>query len=139
MNHGAAVGLALKYHNGQKYGEHTYIYHLSCVVDSVLDANYYGAEVDVAYLHDILEDTACTEEELRQKFSAEVVDAVVAMTKQEGEAYEEYIKRVRSNSIAHVVKIHDTMCNLAESLKQNQIGRIAKYSKQMYLLTKGVN
>ncbi|WP_448615368.1 HD domain-containing protein [Modestobacter sp. URMC 112] len=34
----------------------------------------------VALLHDVLEDTSCTEEELRREFPLHVVDAVVALT-----------------------------------------------------------
>jgi (p)ppGpp synthase/HD superfamily hydrolase len=130
-----AMEVAHRFHDGQKYGKRDYVDHLWQGHDSLTNSHIVGAELIAMWLHDILEDTECTEEYLRQLFSTEVVDAVVALTKNEGEAYEEYIKRVCSNPISHTVKIHDTMCNLKESLKENQIGRIAKYSKQMYFLT----
>lgn len=88
----------------------------------------------VAYLHDILEDTTYTEEQLRATFPEEIADAVVAITKVEGEVYAEYIAKVKANALAHKVKIHDTLCNLTESVRKMQKGRIMKYTTQLQLL-----
>lgn len=53
----------------------------------------------VAWLHDVLEDTPTTESELRAQFDGEVVDAVVALTRIDGEAPEAYYARVRANEL----------------------------------------
>lgn len=129
-----ALILAKSKHCGQMYGEHEYAYHLKQVAASVYEAQADSIHVSVAYLHDILEDTDTTVEMLREWFPASVVDAVVALTKIKGEKYSEYLDKVAANKIALVVKMHDTLCNLTESLRTEQWGRVRKYSEQMKLL-----
>lgn len=126
-----AYKLAAVRHADQFYGSHSYMYHLSMVTNSV---RVIATHIAVAYLHDILEDTSCTVAELSEFFPDEVVEAVVALTKIPGEDYYEYIARVKGNPIALHVKIHDSLCNLTESVKTQQWGRVRKYSKQLGLL-----
>lgn len=66
----------------------------------------------VALLHDVLEDTGVTEEELRAAFDAQVVDAVVAITHPKHEPYDVYYQRVRANPLALRVKLADIHDNL---------------------------
>jgi (p)ppGpp synthase/HD superfamily hydrolase len=66
----------------------------------------------VALLHDVLEDTGITEAELRDTFSAEIVDAVAAITHPKGEPDDVYYQRVRSNALALRVKLADIHDNL---------------------------
>ena len=66
--------------------------------------------------------------------SMRVVSALVAISKVEGESYEDYIKKVRSNPDATFVKKHDTLCNLTQSLREGNSKRIKKYAKQLLLL-----
>ena len=65
----------------------------------------------VAMLHDVVEDTDVTAAQLREKFPAEVVDAVVAITRNKGEG-DEYYERVRANPLALRVKLADIADNL---------------------------
>lgn len=48
----------------------------------------------VAYLHDVIEDSDVTAEALAERFPAAVVDAVVVLTRRPGEIYKDYIRRV---------------------------------------------
>lgn len=67
----------------------------------------------VALLHDVVEDTPVTLEELqRQGFSREVIEAVHCLTKEPGEDYDAFIKRVATNPIATRVKIQDLKDNM---------------------------
>lgn len=67
----------------------------------------------VAWLHDVVEDSSVTLDDLRERgFSARVVDAVDAITKREGEPLQDYYARVRSNEVAWIVKIIDVLDNL---------------------------
>jgi (p)ppGpp synthase/HD superfamily hydrolase len=125
---------AVAYHGDQMYGGRPYAWHLVQVANS-LDA-YSAEHIAVAYLHDILEDTAYTEEDLRMTFPQDVADAVVAMTKVDGEEYGDYIQKVIDNDIAHVVKMYDTICNLQESLNTQQWRRVLKYSSQLAMLAR---
>ena len=60
----------------------------------------------VAVLHDIIEDTDYTIENLREKgYSKEVLAAIDCLTKRDGEDYDEYLKRSMSNPIASKVDV----------------------------------
>jgi len=64
-----------------------------------------------AFLHDVIEDTAVTLENLRDYGVAEnIVVAVDCLTWRDGESERDYLKRVASNVIAYKVKIAD-MCH----------------------------
>lgn len=129
--------LAIKYHEGQKYGIHDYTYHLSAVVSSL--NRKYGEECSdvllaTAWLHDSLEDTMIPPQEIVDQCDMQVYDAVAALTKFAGYTYEYYISQVKRHPIALEVKLHDSLANLTASLMSGERGRILKYSRQMALL-----
>ena len=65
-----------------------------------------------AVLHDVVEDTAVTLDQLRAEgFPEAVIDAVQALTKRDGEDYEAFIRRVAPNPIARKVKLADLRDN----------------------------
>jgi (p)ppGpp synthase/HD superfamily hydrolase len=125
--------IALKFHAGQMYGKEPYIYHLDLVANSLKTEPDDRLPV-IGILHDILEDTNCPESLLRQLFEDNVINAVVALSKIDGEPYESYIDRVKANPLALKAKMHDTLCNMTESLKRGDMKRVRKYSKQMNIL-----
>jgi (p)ppGpp synthase/HD superfamily hydrolase len=129
-----ARAVARKFHAGQMYGKNEYMYHLEMVAASV-QREYDDRLEIVALLHDILEDTDCAEITLRQLFDEDIVDAVVAITKWECLSKDDYIARVKANPLARKVKVHDSLCNLTESIIRGDTKRIVKYSKQIQLLT----
>ena len=106
-----ALELATKWHEGQeRWGGEPYITHPIAVAGlcQVKFDNY----IIVCYLHDVVEDTECTLEDLiRLGFSPEVVAAVEAMTHREDELYYKYILRLSINEIATIVKIADLTHN----------------------------
>ncbi|WP_104104653.1 HD domain-containing protein [Arthrobacter sp. 08Y14] len=61
----------------------------------------------VAWLHDVVEDTPVTLDDLARQFPADVVAAVDAMTKRAEEDRDAYYRRVRANRIARAVKQAD--------------------------------
>ena len=64
-------------------------------------------------LHDIVEDTDWTFERLAgEGIPPQVVDAVRCLTKQEGEDYDRFIERVKTNPIAIEVKLNDLRDNM---------------------------
>lgn len=129
-----AKTIAMKFHAGQMYGEYPYWHHLLQVAESVKVENDDRLKA-IAWLHDILEDTKCTKEILYALFEDNIVDAVIAISKVEGESKEDYIAKVKKNSLALTVKMHDTLCNLKESLIRRDMKRVKKYSNQLILLT----
>lgn len=107
-----AAQLAAIAHAGQsdKQGQ-PYIAHVARVV-----ANCKGDSTArvVAWLHDVVEDTYVTVEDIRYAFGDEIADAVEAITHPDHEAAWDYIDRVRQNPIARRVKVADAHDNSAE-------------------------
>lgn len=137
----AAQSLAKKAHAGQtdKAGADYYSGHLSTVANNT--NSLYGTVV--GYLHDILEDTDVTEEELLSLFPLEIVEAVSVMTHRKGESYDDYIARVKKNPIAREVKMADLMNNMdlsrLPSPTEKDVKRVLKYSQALaYLAKKGI-
>lgn len=67
----------------------------------------------VALLHDVIEDTSITLDDLRDKgYSDEIIVAIDALTRRTGETYSAYIERLSNNKLARRVKIADLRHNL---------------------------
>ncbi|MBW0275451.1 hypothetical protein ATM97_10890 [Nocardia sp. MH4] len=75
-----ARAFALESHGDQRYGEHPYITHLAAVRAVLDDFGYDGAVGTAAWLHDVIEDTPVTAEEVESRFGREVLDLVWAVT-----------------------------------------------------------
>ena len=89
-------------------------------------------EMSAALLHDVLEDSEITAEELlAEGIPAEVVEAVEHLTKHEGEDYMDFVARARENRIAAAVKRADIEDNIdvlrLSSLDETDLARIQKY------------
>ena len=66
----------------------------------------------VALLHDVIEDTSYTIDDLRKMgFSEEVLDALDLMTHDKNVPYMEYVAKISENEIAHTVKLADLRHN----------------------------
>ena len=118
-----AIEIAARRHEGQvdKAGK-PYILHPIRVMLAVQTPN----ERMAAVLHDVVEDTSATFEDLeRERFPAEVVDAVRALTKFVGESRIEAAKRAVQNPIARVVKLADVKDNM-------DLGRISAPTEKDY-------
>ena len=104
-----AYEIAKKAHLGQvdKAGE-DYIKHPEKVASFVKT----DEEKAVAYLHDVIEDTELTLEDLCEyDFSKEVIEAVDIITKKRGEDYQSYLNSVKKNKLARAVKLADLRHN----------------------------
>ncbi|MFS0916132.1 HD domain-containing protein [Brevibacillus sp. 179-C 1.1 NHS] len=92
-----------------------------------------------AVLHDVLEDTEVTEDELRAAgFHEKVIAAVVALTRQEEESYLEFIKRTKRDPVARIVKLGDLEDNCDVTRIPNptetDLERIKRYKKAIHEL-----
>ena len=108
----SAYCLATTAHAGQvdKAGV-DYIEHPMAVAQAV---KHLGSEHEVAaVLHDTVEDTHVTLDEIRERFGNRVADAVDALTRREGEKYPDFIRRAATNEIARAVKRADVTHNLS--------------------------
>ncbi len=108
-----ALQIAAKAHEGQteKDGQ-PYILHPLRVMNSVE-----GEEAKIAaVLHDVIEDTEITEEDLRREgFSETVLAAVLCLTHRKSEPYADYVVRCKGNDIARRVKLADLEDNARPS------------------------
>lgn len=139
-----AISLAKDKHYGQMYGKHDYIVHLQDVADMVKEMVGYDEDLQIiAYLHDIMEDTEVCETVMNVLFGSIIANAVRSLSKSYTDwsglrvgntGYENYITRVKRNTLSLRVKIADTRCNLAQSQLDGDTRRIEKYSRQLVLL-----
>lgn len=88
----------------------------------------------VALLHDVIEDSPITADELREAgFPESVVAAVVVLTRRKGESYEAFIDRVRVSPLARKVKLLDIEDNLnllrLSAVSDKDLQRVAKYHR----------
>lgn len=131
-----ALEFAKKAHKGQKdKAGMDYIMHLFMVA-SLMDTD---EEKTVAYLHDVVEDTKITINDLNETFPAVIVKAVDAITKREKETYEDYLKRVSENELAKKVKVSDLLHNSdltrLKIITEKDRNRAEKYKRAIiYLL-----
>ena len=86
-------------------------------------------EKAVAYLHDVLEDTNVTVDELRKMFPNEIVDGVIALTHRKDESYFEYISRVSTSKLAKKVKAADLYITRIKEPTKTDYERLEKYKK----------
>ena len=105
-----AIALAVEAHRGQqdKVGQ-PYILHPLRVMFRC------ETEIErmVAVLHDVVEDTSVTMEDLRAAgFGDEVLVPLDCVTQRKGESYEQFIARAGSHPVARKVKIADIEDNM---------------------------
>lgn len=107
-----------------------YIFHPIAVAEAVDNAidRHYGWDdkedfICVALLHDVVEDTSSSIpdgnirdailKKISDTFGSSVSKAVDAISRREGETYNEYIQRVGKNYIARFVKLKDLSHNMS--------------------------
>ena len=95
----------------------------------------------VGYLHDTVEDTQVTVEEIREIFGDEIANAVALMTHSEGVSYMDYVKEIGKNPLARKVKLADLTHNMdirrIKDPGRKDYDRIEKKYKPAYEYLKG--
>jgi (p)ppGpp synthase/HD superfamily hydrolase len=109
-------------HEGQMYGEEPYMTHVDEVASQFDDPHMQR----IAYLHDTVEDTPTTLDDIHERFGEDVGHAVDALTRRKDpnnqggkEVYTDYIKRLAQHPEARQVKIADLKHNLSGRSKGN--------------------
>jgi len=135
-----AFAFARDAHRGQKdkAGFH-YIEHPLRVAGDLQDLFLLEEErisnpyIITALLHDVLEDTNATAEQIRQEFGDEVATAVMVLTRGEGQSYDEYLAAVKLNPIAREVKLADIRDNTRIDRLHYLEDATVKYLQSKYL------
>ena len=133
-----ALPIARKAHEGQldKAG-----------VDYIEHPIYVASQVDteeekaVALLHDVIEDSPVSAEELLQAGLPEtVVTAVQVLTKKKEQDYQTYLETVKKNPLARVVKLadlkHNSDLSRLSSITEKDRERLKKYKKAIDFLSR---
>jgi len=143
---------AKKHHAGQFYDKDKdyFTYHIEPVVKKLeglikgLDSEIsmvYDSDViyPAMYLHDVIEDTKVTEEDLAKEFSKDVVTAVMALTHSPNQEYYEYIIKISHIIQYSLMKAADLSLNIDtgnENPRKNgyEKQRLQKYKLAFVLL-----
>ncbi|KAF0092558.1 MAG: GTP pyrophosphokinase [Fusobacteria bacterium] len=130
-----AMNIAMKAHVGQtdKAGK-PYIEHPVNVASAFEDDQRYIT----ALLHDVVEDSDITFDDLRNEgFDENILEAIIALTRT-NIGYQEYIERIKKNPIARDVKIQDLKHNMdlnrLDNVNVKDIKRLEKYKKALKYL-----
>ena len=132
-----ALRLAYQKHLGQYDKSNIpYIFHPMHVAEQMDDEN----SVVVALLHDVMEDTDTTEQELADLgFNEEIINALKILTKPRNMEYLEYIKEVNKNDLAKKVKLadlkHNSDLTRLDIVTEKDLKRVIKYKQAIEYLT----
>lgn len=130
-----AMKLAYKAHEGQlDRSGIPYIFHPLHLAEQMDNE----IECTVALLHDVVEDTQYSMQDLEKEFPREVIEALKLLTHDKSVDYFEYVEKVKANPTAKKVKIADVMHNSDESrldsITEKDLKRREKYKKAIALL-----
>ena len=93
----------------------------------------------VALLHDLVEDTDYTIEDLtRMGFDETITDAIALMTHADDVPYMDYVREIKKNPIANAVKLadlkHNSDLTRLDAIDEKALSRREKYLKAIALL-----
>lgn len=146
-----AIAFAIEAHGVQKYGKEPYATHLHQVAETL--HRFYKNVADLsnrlnigqdeflcaAWLHDTIEDTGTTREQIEKEFGANVANLVWAVTNESGATTEEKAKttyrKIGSVSGATLLKLADRIANLETCIRQAN-GKMKKKYRSLFPLMK---
>ena len=130
-----AINIAYNAHMGQtdKFGI-PYIFHPMHLAEQ-MDTE---EECIVAILHDVVEDTEITFNQLEEDFSGRVIEALKLLTHDKSVPYDDYIINLKDNPIAKKVKLadlkHNSDSSRLEHITTKDINRLEKYKNALNIL-----
>ena len=113
-----------------------YIYHPIHLAEQMTDEK----TICVALLHDVVEDTEITFEQLKKEgFSSEILEALMLLTHDDELPYMDYVQNIKKNPIATAVKLadlrHNSDLSRLDIVDEKAIARAEKYKKAIALLS----
>lgn len=129
-----AIVIAVEAHEGQldKAGKPYILHPLRVGAAGITE----GEQI-VGFLHDVVEDTNVSLNEIREVFGKVIAEAVDSVTKRKGELYGDFVLRSMDNAIGKQVKINDIKDNLRrmEGLSRSeQDGMTRRYRQALAVL-----
>lgn len=135
-----AMIFAYKAHDGQvDKGGRSYLIHPLTVAMTLASQGYDEDTITAGLLHDVIEDTQYTFEDLQTMgIHATVIDALRLLTHDKNTDYIEYISKVKANPIAKAVKMVDLLHNSDRSrlsvITEKDEQRFTKYERAIKIL-----
>ena len=116
-----AAYLAISLHGTQTYDKHPYYYHLEQVVDVLKEFEFTEDKYIISgYLHDVMEDTAISYNDIKNQFGEDIAEIVYAVTDELGRNRKERkaktYPKIRANPDAIIIKLADRIANVRNSL-----------------------
>jgi (p)ppGpp synthase/HD superfamily hydrolase len=127
-----ARNYAIFLHGEQKFGEEPYYYHLDMVHDIVVEFGLDEEYEIAAYLHDLLEDTSITKQELIKEFGEDIADMVFCVSgfgKNRKEKQKNIYEKIQTNVKSINLKMCDRLANLRSS-KLNKPKLFKRYCEE---------
>lgn len=127
---------ALDAHGDQRYGDHPYADHLAAVAELLVP---FGEDaVRIGYLHDVVEDTAITLDELRTEFGDVVACCVALLTDEPGESRKERKAKTYAKldqvgpelELALTVKAADRLANVRACIADGKAELLSVYRRE---------
>ena len=113
---------AIRHHGEQMFGEQPYYYHLD-MVHAIVVKFELGEEYEIAaYLHDLLEDTPITKEELNKEFGNEIADMVFCVSGF-GANRQEKQKDIHIKLQTNVKSVNLKMCDRLANLRTSKLNK----------------
>ena len=134
-----ALKIAYAAHHGQlDYNGIPYIFHPVHLAEQMDDE----ISCCAALLHDVVEDTPVTMENLAREFPAEVIEVLKLLTHKDGVEYFTYVRAIKDHPIARKIKLADIAHNSDQSrcvgsdLTEEKLAHWrSKYEKATKILT----
>ncbi|MDD4564212.1 MAG: HD domain-containing protein [Eubacteriales bacterium] len=131
-----AMQIAYKAHHGQTdKSDVPYIFHPIHLAEQMQTE----AETITALLHDVVEDTDVTLDDLvKEDFSSEVIAALQLLTHDDAVPYLDYVREIKKNPIARAVKLadlkHNSDSGRLSTLDEKALARLEKYKMAIAIL-----
>ncbi len=131
-----ALKLSFEAHKDQlDKGSIPYVYHPFHLAEQMDTED----TVITALLHDVVEDTAYTLDDIRAMgFPDRIVEALALLTHDKDVPYMEYVSRIKENPIAKAVKLadlrHNSDLSRIDTVNEKVLRRIEKYTEAIRLL-----
>ena len=132
-----AMKVAYEAHHGQVDGNGIpYIFHPYHLAEQMDDE----ISCTVALLHDVVEDTDLTFDDLAKEFPDSVIEVLKLLTHKEGVEYFDYVRNIKTHPLAVKVKLADIAHNSDESRNAgaNFTEEKLRYWKEKYSKAKAI-
>lgn len=128
------IKIAMEAHDGQRDRDGNAVILHPLLVGSMGKTD---AEKCVGFLHDVVEDTSWTINDLRdEEIPEEIIDALKLCTHKDGQDYYDYVQRIidSGNMTAIHVKLNDLCHNIARGKAYGYPELVAKHEKALQMI-----